>query len=667
MLEEILSIGACDRRIRLAVIDGLPDVCSAPLCDTGLEIAEDMVPDGLGEPDPHGTEICSLIFGRSPDHQGLAAGCSGLALPVFFKRRDGARTASQVAIAHAITVAVERGVQIINISAGQLVSSSEIGQHLENALRLCADMRVLVVAAAGNDGCDCFHVPAAVPSVLAVGAMDDLGRPLPSSNWGRPYQTNGLLAPGMALATTTVGGEPVRRSGTSFAAALVSALAGRLLSICRSSGYNLDAIDVRDILLSGCDKCDRTIADDCDFILAGRLNAATALQRLHEAGARRSGSGGALAPAARGPIFKPSGEGKSMDTDMLMPAGANPQRPINLVQSAVLPQQDFGLTPIGAEAAQSACSCGCGGKGQDDHEHAKQSDCGCGCGGKGVKAEGGPGSPAGAGCGTREPPKLVYVIGSLWFDFGSEARYDAIVQRMGDAVAANNPVSLFAFLKENIEYATGITFIIMQDQIPIYALQPAGPFALRAYQAILDALESCLMDTGVLQRVAIPGVATGTTRLMNGMTLPVVYPDIRGMVKWDLPQLVASVKAAVNAEALDDDYIFNFLIRVYDELRNFGMTAGERALNFAATNAFQAASAFVDAAGRQLELHGIKVVKSQICRPDSDCWDIQLLMFDPEDVRRSGRVYRFTVDVSEILPVTIGTIRTYAVPLSALG
>lgn len=356
-----------------------------------------------------------------------------------------------------------------------------------------------------------------------------------------------------------------------------------------------------------------------------------------------------------------------METETLTPAGVVPRQAIDFAQSAILPQPDFGPGPAGAQAGQSACACGCGGKSKDDGEQVKQSDCGCGCGGKGAKADGTAVPPAPAVCGAREPARLVYVIGSLWFDFGSEARYDAIVQRMGDAVAANNPVLLFAFLKENIEYASGITFIIMQDQIPIYALHPAGPFALRAYEAILDALESCLKDTGVLQRVAIPGVMMGSTRLMNGMTLPVVYPDLRGMVKWDLPQLVASVKVAANAEAVDDDYVFNFLVRVYDELRNLGMTAGERALNFAATNAFQAASAFVDAVGRRLELYGIKVHKSQICRPDSDCWDIQLLMFDPENDRRSGRIYRFTVDVSEILPVTIGTIRTYAAPLAALG
>jgi cyanobactin maturation PatA/PatG family protease len=154
---------------------------------------------------------------------------------------------------------------------------------------------------------------------------------------------------------------------------------------------------------------------------------------------------------------------------------------------------------------------------------------------------------------------------------------------------------------------------------------------------------------------------------MNGMTLPVIYPDIRGMVKWGVAQLVESVKEAADAAGVDNATIFNFLVRVYDELRNFGITPAERALNSAATNAFQVANVFRDAVRRKLELYSIRVQKSQICRPDSDCWDVQLLMFDPENTLRSGRVYRFTVDVSEILPVTLGTIRTYAAPIAALG
>jgi cyanobactin maturation PatA/PatG family protease len=187
----------------------------------------------------------------------------------------------------------------------------------------------------------------------------------------------------------------------------------------------------------------------------------------------------------------------------------------------------------------------------------------------------------GCGCGGGEPPQIVFVLGALWFDFGTEARYDAIVQQMGDPIAANNPPALFAFLRQNRHFASGLTFILMQDQIPLYAVQPAGPFALDIYDAMLDALESCLDDSGREQRVSIPGFISGSTRLMNGMTVPVIYPDLRGMYKWRSQDLIQATQEALSADAekVTDDEILNFLNRVYYELRNLGIAPQERALN----------------------------------------------------------------------------------------
>ena len=95
----------------------------------------------------------------------------------------------------------------------------------------------------------------------------------------------------------------VRRSGTSFAAAVVSAFAARLLSVCRANGYNLDAIDIRDIILSSCVRCDDAVEDNCALALAGRLNVRGALRELHEIGAGRSRYGGPVAIGAREPVF----------------------------------------------------------------------------------------------------------------------------------------------------------------------------------------------------------------------------------------------------------------------------------------------------------------------------------------------------------------------------
>ena len=150
------------------------------------------------------------------------------------------------------------------------------------------------------------------------------------------------------------------------------------------------------------------------------------------------------------------------------------------------------------------------------------------------------------------------------------------------------------------------------------------------------------------------------------MTVPVVFPDLRGMYKWQSHELIAAAKAAVGKDVASDDDIFNFLNRVYYELRNLGVAPQERALNFAATNAYQTNIAFAESAGRNLALDSITVAKSPICRPDSDCWDVQLLMFDPENERRASRVYRYTVDVSDVLPVTVGTVRSWAVRTGAL-
>jgi hypothetical protein len=61
-----------------------------------------------------------------------------------------------------------------------------------------------------------------------------------------------------------------------------------------------------------------------------------------------------------------------------------------------------------------------------------------------------------------------------------------------------------------------------------------------------------------------------------------------------------------------------------------------------------------------MELESVHVVRSPICRPSSDCWDVEVYFFYPErQVQTVRRVYRFTVDVSDIVPVTVGPTRSW--------
>lgn len=106
----------------------------------------------------------------------------------------------------------------------------------------------------------------------------------------------------------------------------------------------------------------------------------------------------------------------------------------------------------------------------------------------------------------------------------------------------------------------------------------------------------------------------------------------------------------------------SFLNRIYYDLRNLGQIARNRAFNFAATNAFQAAFTFAEAVVAGMELDSIDVQKSPFCRINSDCWDVKLKFFDPENGRRAKKVYRFTIDVSDTIPVTLGEVRSWSTP-----
>jgi subtilisin family serine protease len=230
------------RSVKIGIIDGVPDLAHPALQDAAIEILEMMVPDGCRAPDPHGTGVCSVIFGNSDSIRGIAPACSGLVLPIFFgsHAEDRPRPASQLDLARAITFALEHDVSIINVSAGQRVITPAADAHLDQALQHCAKRQVLVIAAAGNDGCACLHLPAAIASVLAVGAVGGDGQPMESSNWGEPYRQNGILAPGQGLTIATPSGGLGTATGTSYATAVVSGVAALLLSVARRDGYRVD-------------------------------------------------------------------------------------------------------------------------------------------------------------------------------------------------------------------------------------------------------------------------------------------------------------------------------------------------------------------------------------------------------------------------------------------
>jgi cyanobactin maturation PatA/PatG family protease len=277
---------------------------------------------------------------------------------------------------------------------------------------------------------------------------------------------------------------------------------------------------------------------------------------------------------------------------------------------------------------------------------------------------------------------LVYALGTLGYDFGSEARRDTFKQLMpafdlgGGTMVPANPYDarqMADYLASDISEARSLIWTLNIELTPVYAIEPKGPFAREAYLALQELLAGQIQPNSsddYIERVSIPGILSGRTiKLFSGQVVPVIEPQsTRGLYGWKINNLVNAAFAQVqvaegeaNEEAMRRT-LDSFLNRIYYDLRNLGTTSQDRALNFAATNAFQATVTFGEAVAEGMELDSITVEKSPFCRLDSDCWDVKLKFFDPENSRRAKKIFRFTIDVSDLIPVTLGEVKSWSSP-----
>ena len=677
MLPEVASVWSeslGDSRICIALLDGPVDLSHSCFERTHLKTLDTLVspiPD-QGSASLHGTHVASVIFGQHGGPvRGVAPGCSGLIIPVFSNKPDGTLNAcSQLDLARAINQAVGEGAHVINISAGQLAPGGQPDDHLSRAVKLCAENDVLIVAAAGNEGCDCLHVPAALPSVLAVGAMDSKRQPLESSNWGGPYQLQGILALGENIPGAVPSDGVAYRSGTSMATPVVSGIAALLLSLQLKHGETPDPLAVMRALLASASRCEPDGNLDCRRFLAGRINieGARALLNLTTKPATaqlgytikdmnqgrvnavpRMADLSSIIPtphqlgydttteklnlSVEGELTDVSNEKIGVETNLALAPTVNSSTSVAEPASPVSPASSSGS---GTANNISPSDCACGGAGGK-----------CSCGSSAVK------------------PPLVYALGQLGHDFGTEARRDSFVQ--AGLVNPHDPGELVNFLNGSPVHASAVIWTLHQDSTPIYAVQPLGPFAANTYELLRTFMNAQM--TQRVELISVPGYVTGKIALLNGQVVPAIVPEQRGMYSWSVPTLIEAVAgirplAAEETARYDQKTqdIGNFLDRVYYEIRNLGLAPQERAMNYAATNAFQVQRVFETAINADMKLDSIGVERSPICRPGSDCWDVKLTFFNPSKrLEQARHVYRFTVDVSDVIPVTVGMIRHWDV------
>lgn len=258
----------------------------------------------------------------------------------------------------------------------------------------------------------------------------------------------------------------------------------------------------------------------------------------------------------------------------------------------------------------------------------------------------------------KRPATLVYALGTLGYDFGAAARHDLLAQAMAPANPYVQPY-LLRYLNDYPQAAEQIIWTLNLDKTPLYALRPVGSFADDAYQEFWDFLNDQITE-GV-EHISVPGVMRGSAILTSGHVVPVIEPIVHGMYSWTTAALVAAVYGD-DANPAVTVALGHFLDRVYAELPNRGQISQERALNYAVTNALQASQVFQRAAAEQLQLKSIEAEPSVICRPDADCWDVKLTFFEPgKRFRRAEKIYRYTIDVSDVIPVPVGETRSWHV------
>src|SRR5262249_1117201 len=149
-----------DPAITVAVLDGPVDLSHPCFVGARLTTLSSAVSASAtsGRMSAHGTHVTSLIFGQPGTPLfAIAPRCSGLIVPIFSDEAPG--PTSQVDLARAINTAVEHGAHVINVSGGELSQADDANPMLANAVRRCNEQGVLLVAAAGNDACQCLHVP----------------------------------------------------------------------------------------------------------------------------------------------------------------------------------------------------------------------------------------------------------------------------------------------------------------------------------------------------------------------------------------------------------------------------------------------------------------------------------------------------------------------------
>jgi hypothetical protein len=190
----------------------------------------------------HGTHVAGTIAAENNGvgNTGVAYGARIMPVRVL----NGSGSGTTVDIARGIRYAADNGARVINLSLGGGYSAD-----IANAVTYASQRGAVVVMASGNDGAAVPGYPAqlATTTGIAVGAVDRFKQAATFSNAaGTNSAMQYVVAPGVDVYSTQLGGGYKLLSGTSMATPHVAGVVALMLS----ANPNLTAAQVRSILTS---------------------------------------------------------------------------------------------------------------------------------------------------------------------------------------------------------------------------------------------------------------------------------------------------------------------------------------------------------------------------------------------------------------------------------
>lgn len=216
-IEQAWDVQKSNTDVTIAVVDTGVDL-NHPDLKSSLVKGQNLFDEAKPPQDDngHGTKVAGVIGAGGNNSRGVSGVLWGSKImPIKALAEDGYGDESK--LGQGIRYAVDHDADIIVLSVGLYKKSV----FLSDVVKYAESNGVLIVAASGNDGQRAVKYPAAYPTVLAVGGINENKQKHYLSNYGQEID---VVAP-WRVYTTALGGDYAYEEGTSMAAPQVAAVA----------------------------------------------------------------------------------------------------------------------------------------------------------------------------------------------------------------------------------------------------------------------------------------------------------------------------------------------------------------------------------------------------------------------------------------------------------